>query len=892
MASLKPDKSKKSGCKTFIMILQLVVAVPLFLPLPAQALETVTLQLKWLHQFQFAGYYAAKAKGYYRDAGIDVNFVEAKPGQRSIIPVLEGAAQYGVDGPNLLLTRGERKPVVALSAIFQHSPVVLIARQDNPSKSIHSLTGKRMMLDENNDEMLAYLRKEHLSADKYSLVKHSFNPQDLIDGKIDAIAAYTTNELFYLDKAGFRYLAFSPRSAGIDFYGDILYTTEQEIKAHSARVKAFREASNQGWKYALAHPEEIADLILSQYSQRKSREYLLFEAKQMKELIQPNLIEIGYMNLGRWRSIADTYADLGMLPRDVSLDGFIYDPAPKHDHTRLVLVVLILSVCLAIAVGFVVLLKRMVKHKTAHLETEIDERRRAEGALKGSEFRWKFALEGAGDGVWDWNILTGEAYLSQRYKEMLGFSDNEIVNSSDEWSKRIHPDDAPGVFAALAPYLDGKAGTSTLEYRMLCKDGSWKWILGRGMVISRDSNGKPLRMIGTITDLTERKAAEQERRSIELQMLQTQKLESLGVLAGGIAHDFNNILTTIIGNAELALLRINKESPGVDNLHKIEEAAARAADLAKQMLAYSGKGKFVIENINLNLLLQDMLHMLEISISKKAELRLNLTNDLPSVEADSTQIRQIIMNLVINASEAIGEKSGVIAVTTGCIDCNKDYQKNVWLDVNISQGLYVYLEIADTGCGMDKDTQAKLFDPFFTTKFTGRGLGMSAVLGIIKGHKGAIKLYSEPGKGTSFKILLPASSKPAKHFNYDGFENDWKGSGLVLLVDDEETVRGICKDMLQEFGFTTITANDGREAVEVFKITPGISFVILDLTMPHMDGEQCFRELRHLKPDVKVIMSSGFSENEVTQKFMGKGLAGFIQKPYKLSALKEAIQKI
>ena len=404
-------------------------------------------------------------------------------------------------------------------------------------------------------------------------------------------------------------------------------------------------------------------------------------------------------------------------------------------------------------------------------------------------------------------------------------------------------------------------------------------------------NGSPA-IMGVVRNIDERKRIAEEHLKLEHQLLHAQKLESLGVLAGGIAHDFNNILTAIIGNAELALLRINKESPGVDNLHKIEEAAARAADLAKQMLAYSGKGKFMIEDINLNLLLEDMLHMLEVSISKKAVLRLNLIPDLPSVEADATQIRQIVMNLVINASEAIGEKSGVIAVTTGCMDCNKDYLKNVWLDENLTDGLYVYLEIADTGCGMDKHTLAKLFDPFFTTKFTGRGLGMAAVLGIVRGHKGAIKVYSEQGKGSNFKILLPASGKPAKIFNHDGYENNWRGSGTVLLVDDEETVRGIGKDMLQEFGFSTITANDGREAVEIFKTTPDVSFVILDLTMPHMDGEQCFRALRQLNPDVKVIMSSGFSEHEVTQKFMGKGLAGFIQKPYKLSALREVIQKI
>lgn len=398
--------------------------------------------------------------------------------------------------------------------------------------------------------------------------------------------------------------------------------------------------------------------------------------------------------------------------------------------------------------------------------------------------------------------------------------------------------------------------------------------------------------IGVIRDITERKRAEAEHLNLEKQILHAQKLESLGVLAGGIAHDFNNILTIIIGNADLALMRINPESPAVDNLHSIEIASARAADLAKQMLAYSGKGKFVISNHDINGLLEEMLHILHVSISKKAVLRLNLTRPLPSIEADATQIRQIIMNLVINASEAIGDKSGVIAISTGCMDCDRSYLKDVWLNENITDGLYVFIEIADTGCGMDKETLAKLFDPFFTTKFTGRGLGMAAVLGIVRSHKGAIKVYSEPGKGSTFKILLPANCKPAEIFNLDPQNNHWRGSGTVLLVDDEETIRGVGAEMLKELGFNVVTANDGREAIEVYKTRTDISFVILDLTMPHMDGEQCFRELRMLNPGVKVIMSSGFSELEVTQKFVGKGLTGFIQKPYKFSVLREVIMGI
>jgi len=381
-----------------------------------------------------------------------------------------------------------------------------------------------------------------------------------------------------------------------------------------------------------------------------------------------------------------------------------------------------------------------------------------------------------------------------------------------------------------------------------------------------------------------------EKRKMVDEMVKAQKLESLGVLAGGIAHDFNNILMSIIGNADMALMRVTPESPVIGNLRQIEQAAAKAADLARQMLAYSGKGKFVVEQIDLNCLIREMLHMLEVSISKHAVLRLDLNSNLPTVEADATQMRQVIMNLIINASEAIGERSGVIAITTGCLDCDDSYLKNVWLIDNISEGLYIYLEVADTGCGMDKETMGKVFEPFFTTKFTGRGLGMAAVMGIVRGHKGAIKVYSEPGKGSTFKILLPASGKPAQIFNPEAFADAWKGTGTVLLVDDEETIRAIGRDMLQTIGFNVITANDGREAVDIFKANPEIGLVILDLTMPHMDGEQCFRALKKARADVKVIISSGYNEHEVTQKFAGRGLAGFIQKPYKLSVLMEAIK--
>ena len=378
----------------------------------------------------------------------------------------------------------------------------------------------------------------------------------------------------------------------------------------------------------------------------------------------------------------------------------------------------------------------------------------AHSRLQDSETLYRTLFEQSPDGIVLWSVPELKPYqFNTAAHTMLGFSREEfatITVADIEASLSVEK------ITETTDTLRLVGGTS-FESTHRTKSGE-----KRNMYVSLkmiELSGRQM-ILDIHRDFTERKRAEEEQLRLEQQLLHAQKLESLGVLAGGIAHDFNNILMAIMGNADLALIRLAKESPAVENLHRIEQAAARAADLAKQMLAYSGKGKFVVEEINLNRLLEEMLHMLEVSISKKAVLRLNPHPHLPSVEADATQMRQIIMNLVINASEAVGDKSGVIAITTGCIDCDRNYLKDVWLDENLTDGLYVYLEIADTGCGMDKETLSKLFDPFFTTKFTGRGLGMAAVLGIVRGHKGAIKVYSEPGKGTTFKILLPASSRP------------------------------------------------------------------------------------------------------------------------------------
>ncbi|KAB0670303.1 PAS domain S-box protein [Oryzomonas sagensis] len=521
-----------------------------------------------------------------------------------------------------------------------------------------------------------------------------------------------------------------------------------------------------------------------------------------------------------------------------------------------------------------------------HMAEQLERR---ESALRESEGQMRVLFESSQAGIVLLDAACTIMVANGRLAEMLGRTPEELTGSP--YIDHLPPDQRSTCRENLCRIIDREIDTISTERRYLRKDGSvfWGYFTGRRY---EDDHGGLIGVVGHISDISEIKHAEEERRKIEQQMLHAQKLEGLGVLAGGIAHDFNNILMAIIGNADLALMRINRESPCVENLHKIEEAAARAADLAKQMLAYSGKGKFLVESIDLNRILEDMVQMLEVSISKKALLRLNLCPELAAVEADATQLRQVVMNLVINASEAIGDRDGVIAITTGCMECDEAYLKDAWLNESIGPGPYVWLEIADTGCGMDRETMAKIFDPFFTTKFTGRGLGMAAVLGIIRGHRGTIKVYSEPGRGTTFKVLLPVAPLPAELPAPEPLVCEWHGSGTVLLADDEKSVRSIGREMLKALGYTPVTAADGREAVELCRSTPGIVFAILDLTMPNMDGEQCFRELRRLDPGIRVIMSSGYNKQDVAPRFAGKGLDGFIQKPYTIAALREAVSRL
>jgi PAS domain S-box-containing protein len=517
------------------------------------------------------------------------------------------------------------------------------------------------------------------------------------------------------------------------------------------------------------------------------------------------------------------------------------------------------------------------------LEAEVAGRERAEVELRASRYRYQLVSEISSDLSFAFRVAPdgtlSHEWVTDAFTRMTGFTRAEFV--SQPWDRLLHPEDVESVKAWQQAALRGER--SEFDARIVRKDGEVRW-LHTTLAGVRDPEEGVLRIVGATRDVTERKKAEEERRSLESHVREMQRLESLGVLAGGLAHDFNNVLSVILGNTALVQADFSEDSTVQRRLERVRAAAQHAAGLTDQMLTYSGNASVSLKPLDLSRLVDGVRDLLEASMLRRSRLELRL--DAPTlVDGDETQLRQVVVNLVSNASEAMGGRPGAVWVRTGTLHADRSYLADTFGHQDLEPGEYAYVEVSDPGEGIGEAAGARIFEPFYTTKVSGRGLGLAAVLGIVQGHHGAIKVTSEPGRGTTFRVLLPSSlhveSAQPEEPEQQAARN---ARGVVLVVDDDEPVLELAHEFLARAGFEVHSARGGREALRIAAERP-IDAVVLDVIMPDMEGEDVLRSLRAARPDVPVVLVTGFGDDATLRRFEAAGVTAVLRKPYEAEAL-------
>ena len=850
-------------------------------------IETITLQLKWHHQFQFAGYYAALEKGFYREAGLDVKIQSFGSDMKSPIDqVLSGAAQYGVMDSSLVKFRLQGKPVVVLAVIFQKSPLAWLVRQDSGIRDPHDLVGKRAMYHTGTQsELFAMLQVEGIPVSKINLIPSSFDIQDLIDGHTDAYDAYTTNEPYFLREQGIAYRLITARNYGIDFYTDVLFTTAAEIDQHPERVEAFRLASLKGWEYAMEHPDEIIDLISNKYGSNKSRPHLEFEAEAMRKFIMPDLITIGHMNSGRWRVIAERLVTLGLAEANYNLlEGFIYDPSPKpQDLTQFYVIIASVTLLALLFLSLALWIGRLntrlkkseqrIQERNLKLETLNDKLNQAQEVTHIGSYVWDL---GADRTTW-----TDELY------RITGYSPSSFEPGYERYIDCIHPDDRDE-FTALTQKVLRERGTYSSAYRIIRPDGEVRYIHEQGEV-KLDAKGEVIGLFGIIQDITERKLAEKEKEDLQRELQQVQKMDALGKLTGGIAHDYNNMLGVITGYAELLKDALDKQPKLARYAHQIHHAGERSAKLTKKLLAFSRTKTPEANCLNLNMLLLKQEHMLEKTLTVRIKLVLNLEQNPWFIWLDESDMEDAILNMSINAMHAI-EGIGQLTIQTSNQKINQmDAQA-----LGITPGDYVLLSVTDTGCGIDKESIERIFDPFYSTKGElGSGLGLSQVYGFVQRSGGVIKVDSEPGQGTQFTLYFPRyhQSGDAEQSAEDYPAATFTGNKTILVVDDEPALLNLTGEMLGLNSFNVICAESAKQALNILQ-HESVDVLVSDIIMPDMDGYQLAAIVKEKYPSIKIQLASGFSDERNMDKIDESLQQNLLLKPFNSQALLQRIREL
>ncbi len=869
----------------------------------AKKFEPVVLQLKWFHQFQFAGYYAALHKGLYRAEGLDVTIKAGGPKVKVDEEVSSGRADYGVLASELIQKKAQGQPLVLLAVIMQHSIRAIIVRSDSGIISPSGLIDRRLMLNRNEDtEFMVMFAAEAVPVNRLNIIpKDKTANNRFILGEIDALNGSIGNQPFLFRSKGISVKVICPISYGIDFYGDSLFTSEKELENNPERVEAFRRATLKGWTYAMEHPEEIINLILDQYNPQKSRDHLQFEANAIRKIILPEIVDIGHVNPHRIERIAQIYAERNIVPKDYSLKGFIYEPTPVSNAKLMrylivglwVFVVFTLLIT-TILVIFNTRLKQLVAKQTAELVQaneslleEVEARRKAERVIVENEKKYRQLVESTNTIPWELDMQSGNfTYMGPQVETILGYPVASWVGF-DVWAERVHPDDRDEA-VRLCKSETRKGKDHDFVYRALHADGSIRWINDFVCVVNKSEGNK---LVGFMLDITERKKVEEEKAFLESRLQQGQKMEAIGTLAGGIAHDFNNILGAIIGYADLAREDSPNGSSVAKDLDKVLYSSHRAKELVKQILAFSRQAETEKIPLQPASLVRETIKMLRSTLPTTIEIVQDLDPVTSSILADPTHLNQLVMNLCTNAFHAMEETGGRMDISLKETECSSD---DLVFEPDVHAGTFIQLSVCDSGSGIIPEIKDRIFDPYFTTKEIGKGTGMglSIVHGIVKSYGGFITVYSEFGEGAAFHVFLPVIEKEAQPVNRD-VEQFPVGKEKILFIDDEEILADLSRDMLLRLGYDVTVRNSSLEALETFQNQPEFfDLVITDHTMPGLTGAELSRRMMQIRPDIPIILCTGYSSLISEEKAKSMGIKEFALKPLAKKDIAGLIRKV
>jgi len=846
----------------------------------AGELQDLTLQIKWTHQFQFAGYYAAKELGFYEDVGLDVTIVEAEDQTNVIDEITSGRASFAIGMPDALASHAEGKKVAIVAPIFPHSPFVLLARKSVAGDNLQNLKSKRIVIGESGSrELLAMLNSAGIEQTNTTFIPQSFSNDDIINGTIDAKAFYRVElPRFFSENDVLDYTIFEPVNYGVDFYGDCILTHSDTLDRNRELVQKFREASIKGWNYALDNQLEVVSIIIDKYPTGLSKEELLREAAEVYNLMLPQYIAIGSGSNDRWRKIVDTYKSLGMISADYTLDTTIIYQSDQVVTIPLWIyqTITFLFILLVISLLFTRKLKREIRKKVTE--------------LRHNELRFHTIFDDSTQlsGIID---TDGKLILAnQNALEMAGVT-QEQVKGQDFWrapwwrhSTKIQD--------KLKAVLEEAKGGEQASFEASHVDVNGKiHIIDFSLKPVINEEGDVDFLIATGYDLTHLREIEDRDRHL-------QKMEAIGTLAGGIAHDFNNILSAIFGYLDVASL----EEHNNEHLHEahseIRTAAKRAKDLVGQILTFSRKSSVKMEPIQLAQVVKETLKLIRSSIPATISIKHRI-NDDSYILANSTQIHQVLMNICTNGYHAMKEQSsGLLSVSLTLVEVSDEMKEQ---HPELNNGEYLELHISDTGSGMDNATLEQVFNPYFTTKDQenkGTGLGLSTVHTIITSHDGTIDVISKSGVGTTFIMLFPKIDHtpievPQEKDAPQKVKSSSEDIPHILFVDDEVMIVKSFGKFLRHAGFEVTTFTDSIEALDEFEASPDkYSIVISDMSMPMMNGVDMLMQMKAIRDDIPVILCSGYNQVEDELRESVPEINQYLQKPIGMDEIISEVQSL